>query len=550
MPTLKPEEPIYKTQPTLFSPRRKATFMKLLKPLRLDFRKASLACLSGALLFLSFPPASLFPLSFIAFLPLLWALEGSSPRRAFLLGWASGAFYFVLLLHWIVLNPAVEAWVKPLLYLGVVLIGFFQGLFWAVPAALSRWLSDKSGLPIWVSFPALFTVFDWLRGLGLLGFTWGSPGYALARWTDALQMASVGGLWLVTLWTVLISGLVFWAAHPFLGRPPQVASGRMRALLPRLLALVAAVFIPPLAGIPVKRAVESLEAPAPVFTVALVQGNIDQGMRWDREFQEYNWTEYRRLTQEAAAHKPDLVVWPETAMPFYLRYENRFFSEMLSLVDGAGFPVLTGVPDAKTDFETGRTDYYNSAFLFLPGRGLAGEYAKAHLVPFGERFPLKDRIPGLRHVNFGEGEWTPGADTVMLHHPLSTISCLVCFESIFPAIARRQAAKGSRLFVNITNDGWFGRSGAARQHAEMAVFRAVEQRRSVARCANSGVSMFVTPSGRVHQATPLYVRAVIVRSLPLLDCRTLYGRFGDWVVLLLLACLAPFFVLALARRPK
>jgi apolipoprotein N-acyltransferase len=172
------------------------------------------------------------------------------------------------------------------------------------------------------------------------------------------------------------------------------------------------------------------------------------------------------------------------------------------------------------------------------------------LVPFGERFPLKDKIPGLRRVSFGEGEWTPGADTVVLDHPKSRISCLICFESIFPAIARRQAARGSRLFVNITNDGWFGRSGAARQHAEMSVFRAVEQRRSVARCANSGVSMFVTPSGRICQPTDLYVQAAIVQNLPLLDVRTVYGKLGDWVVWLLLALLAPFFALAFFRKPN
>lgn len=512
--------------------------------------KLGLALLSGLLFFLSFPPASLFPLSFIAFFPLLWSLQGCSPRRALLLGWASGAFFFVLLLHWIVFNPAVEAWVKPLLYLGVVLIGIFQGLFWAAPAALSRWLEERTRLPLWLSFPAMFAVFDWLRGQGPLGFTWGSPGYALARWTDAIQMASAGGLCLVTWWTVMISGLALWAAKPLAIRLSIGSARPGLNMAVRLMILAAVLMLPPFAGLPVKKAVERLESSAPRFTAALIQGNIEQGLRWDREFQQYNWGHYRSLTLEAAGQKPDLAVWPETAMPFYLRYENRFFSEMLSLTEATGVPVLTGVPDVKTDNGTGRQDYYNSAFLFLPGRGLAGEYAKSHLVPFGERFPLKEKIPGLRRVNFGEGEWTPGADTVMLYHPKSTISCLICFESIFPAIARRQAARGSRLFVNITNDGWFGRSGAARQHADMSVFRAVEQRRSVARCANSGVSMFVTPSGRICQPTGLYVKAAIVQGLPLFDCRTAYGRLGDWVVWLLMVLLTPFFVLSFARKSK
>lgn len=524
--------------------------MKPLKPLKLDIRKNSLACLSGVLLFLSFPPASLLPLAFIAFIPLLWALERCSPRRAFMIGWSSGSFFFILLLHWIVFNPAVEAWVRPLLYLGVLLIGLFQGLFWAVPAAAAGWLSDRSKLPLWASFPALFVIFDWLRGLGLLGFTWGSPGYALARWLDAIQMASLGGLCLVTLWTVLISALVLWVVRSYVKQAPNAASGSRKPLVPRMVVLLAAFILPPLAGMSMRKHAERLEASAPKFAAALIQGNIEQGLRWDREFQQYNWDLYRELTLEAAGARPDLVVWPETAMPFYLRYENRFYSEMLFLVDATGVPVLTGVPDVKTDFGTGRQEYFNSAFLFLPQRGLAGEYAKAHLVPFGERFPLKEKIPGLRKVNFGEGEWSPGADTVLLMHPRARIGCLICFESIFPGIARRQASKGAEIFVNITNDGWFGRSGAARQHAEMAVFRAVEQRRSVARCANSGVSMFVTPSGRICRPSDLYVQATIIQSLPLMDVRTIYGRFGDWVVALVLAILAPFSVTALIRRPK
>lgn len=510
--------------------------------------KLGLALLSGILLFLAFPPASLFPLSLISFLPLLWALEGLAPKRAFLLGWASGSSFFMLLLHWIVFNPAVEDWVRPLLYLGVVLIGLFQGLFWAAPAAASRWLSDRARLPLWISFPAFFTVFDWLRGQGLLGFTWGSPGYALARWTEAIQMASAGGLYLVTWWTALLSGLALWIASCFFFRHSNSSIRNQPTLVVRFAILMSVLILPPLIGLPVKKAVERLEASAPHIKVALIQGNIEQGLRWDREFQQYNWEHYRNLTLEVAGGRPDLAVWPETAMPFYLRYENHFYAEMLSLTEATGVPVLTGVPDVKTDYRTGRQDYFNSAFLFLPHLGLAGEYAKSHLVPFGERFPLKDRIPVLRRVNFGEGEWTSGADTVVLEHPKARISCLICFESIFPDIARRQAARGSKLFVNITNDGWFGRSGAARQHAEMAVFRAVEQRRSVARCANSGISMFVTPSGRICQPTDLYVQAAIVQSLPLLDHRTMYGRLGDWMVWLLLAILAPFFATIFYRK--
>ncbi len=521
--------------------------MKLSAPAsHLTLRLFAAASLSSTLLFLSFPPASLFPLAFAAMAPLLWAIRGASVRRAFTLAWSSGALFFILLLHWIVFNPAVEPWVRPLLYLGTLLIGLYLGLFWALPAALSAWLAARSRVPVWLSFPVLMVLSDYLRTQGLLGFPWGSLGYTQARWAEAVQLASLGGIYIVSFWVCLVNGLLLWTFDSFAWvRFDREAA---RKALPRLFILLLSFLLPPLAGIPMLRATERKEAASPSLTVALIQGNIEQGMRWDRDYMEENWAAYRRLTLEAAERNPDLVVWPETAMPFYMRYENRYFSGMLGLVDSTGMAVLTGVPDVKTDFATGKQDYYNSAFLFLPGRGLAGEYAKAHLVPFGERFPLKDRIPGLKNVNFGEGEWTPGADTVLLSTGRGDISCLICFESIFPGIARGQAARGSRLFVNITNDGWFGRSGAARQHAEMSVFRAVEQRRAVARCANSGISMFVTPSGRVIQPTRLYQRATIIGRLPLMDGRTLYGRFGDLFVLLLLAASGLAFLSAIRRR--
>jgi apolipoprotein N-acyltransferase len=192
-----------------------------------------------------------------------------------------------------------------------------------------------------------------------------------------------------------------------------------------------------------------------------------------------------------------------------------------------------------------RQAFYNSAFLILPNEGLAASYAKSHLVPFGERFPYKEKIPFLKEVDFGEGEWTPGADSVIFRTTLADFSCLICFESIFPEISRTQVGQGAKFMVNITNDGWFGRSGAARQHADMSVFRAVEQRRAIARCANSGISMFVMPTGRVISRTGLFEQAILQAEVPLTSGSTFYQRHGDIFVLALslllaLAIIAPY----------
>jgi len=244
------------------------------------------------------------------------------------------------------------------------------------------------------------------------------------------------------------------------------------------------------------------------------------------------------------------LVWPETALPFYLRYEPDYFLKMLSLANDLRSSILTGVPDFAYDPKTQKQLYYNSVFLIRPVLGMTGSYAKSHLVPFGERFPYKEKIPFIKNVNFGEGEWTPGADSIIFNLGGITFSCMICFESIFPEIARRQVRQGARFLVNITNDGWFGRSGAARQHADMAVFRAVEQRRAIARCANSGISMFVMPSGKILKPTGLYQQVIIFNQLPLLNIRSFYQRFGDAFVILVLIVILGATVTALVKSAQ
>lgn len=505
-------------------------------------KRLALSLSSGLLMVLSFPLFSLWPLAFAALVPLYFALDGVSPKKALLLGWMAGLAFFAGLLYWIVLNPTVEPWVRPLLHLGVALIAAYLALYLAVGLALARWLSNRIGWPLWYLAPIILVPADYLRSHGLLAFPWGSLGYSLASWVPAIQLASFSGIYGVTFWVLMVNGLIFWLVHPLLSRASPTAWSRI--IRPSAI-LVLTLLLPPLAGhLFLVRAEKAMEG-APKLRVALIQGNIEQGQRWDDAFRHYNWQTYDSLSRQAAADSPDLLVWPETAMPFYLRHEPEYLRRIFSLADDVNAYVLTGVPDLQYDRTLGRQLFYNSAFLILPQEGLAANYAKSHLVPFGERFPYKEKIPFLKEVDFGEGEWTPGADSVIFRTARTDFSCLICFESIFPEIARTQVGQGARLLVNITNDGWFGRSGAARQHADMSVFRAVEQRRAIARCANSGISMFVMPTGRVVARTGLFEQAILQAEVPLMSGSTFYQRHGDIFVLVLslllaLAILAPY----------
>jgi apolipoprotein N-acyltransferase len=508
-----------------------------------------LPLLSAGLLWLAFPPLSLWPLCFAALVPLLWAVRGATVRRAFAIGAFFGLAFFAALLHWIVYNPAVEGWVKPLLYLGVALAGAYLSLSVAVPLALAAWIARGGRVPWWAAFAALLPLSDYVRGQGLLGFPWGGLGYALVRWTSAIQMASVTGIYGLTCWVALVNGLIYWIALD-VEKVKRDSEGLLQGrLVGKAIVLLIVFLIPPVYGRWMLAAVRREMAQAPAIKVALVQGNIEQGLRWDDEFKALNWETYDSLSRQVAvSEKPQLIIWPETALPFYLRFEEKYFPAICALADSLGCAIYTGTPDMAYDPVGRQQLYYNAAFLIAPAYGLVGTYAKSHLVPFGERFPLKDRIPWLRDVNFGEGEWTPGADTVLFDLGGLRISSLICFESIFPEIARRQAARGARLMVNITNDGWFGRSGAARQHADMAVLRAVETRRPVARCANSGVSMFILPDGTVLKATPLYKQVTLVHDLPLTIRRTFYNRFGDAFALSLLLIAMTGIVMKLFKK--
>ncbi|MDP2807119.1 MAG: apolipoprotein N-acyltransferase, partial [bacterium] len=521
-----------------------------------------LAGLSSLLLFSAFPLFTLWPLAFVCLSPLMAAVKGLSVRKTFLLSWLSGTAVYIGLLHWIVFNPAVEGWVKPLLYLGVALIGFYLSLYFAASFALAQWLAGRTKIPFWAWLAVCLPALDFLRSQGLLGFPWGSLGYSLVPWTAGIQMAALTGVYGLTCWAVLVNGLLLslgtmlWQGRNRLAEvfknPKTAALVLVKALKrPKTAALVLSLalllLLPPWLGSMAVKSVEELSQKSPRMNTALIQGNIQQGMRWDKEFQRFNFDEYKRLTLDASAQKVGLVVWPETALPFYLRFQPQYGNEMRQLSDQTNSLILTGVPDMAVD-DSQKELYFNAAFLFAPGQGLLGSYAKSQLVPFGERFPLKDNIPFLKNVNFGEGEWTAGSDTIVFETPGATLSCLICFESIFPEISRHQVNKGSKLLVNITNDGWFGRSGAAMQHAQMAVLRAVEHRRAVARCANSGISMFILPTGKVVQPTPLYQQTVTVESLPLLSIRTFYSRYGDVFLYVLILIIAIGALIPLVKK--
>jgi apolipoprotein N-acyltransferase len=421
-----------------------------------------------------------------------------------------------------------------IIYPALLVLAAYLGLYVALFGFILRFIRRRIGWSPLVVAPAAWAACEWLKSAGALGCPWGNLAYALAREPAWIQAASVVGATGLSVWIATVNTLLAGAITA------RTAAGRGLCVVAAVLAVAA----------PAGWGVARLRAPlsAEGITVALVQPDIGSEEKWDPARQEKSVATLARLTLEAARHDPapDLIVWPETALPFYLRVEPAKLARVLALAREAGAPILAGYPDARLTAHGGVTTH-NAAGLLLPSGTIAGQYEKIHLVPFGERIPFQEVFPFLGRIDLGQAEWTPG--TVHKVFPLreAPFSVLVCFESIFPEPSRRFAQEGARFLVNITNDEWFGPTAAPVQHADMAILRCVEQGMGMARCANTGVSMFIDPVGRVSGSTPLFEEAVRVGTVLPGSGPTVYARWGDWLAMLGLGLIAALLALGWYR---
>ena len=495
-------------------------------------RDLVLAAASGLVLGAAFLPRVPGVLAWVAFVPFLTALESrvaqGRPRGDFGLGWAAGVAFFLLSTHWLALMDDVALEIGWLKYLGWVLGSLYLALFWGLAAWGAGWLSRRTGLAARWTFVPVMLVVEELRGSGDLGFPWFQPGYTQHEVLPVLQLASLGGVTLVTAWLLLVNAAVVQA---------------WRTRTSRAFALAALVIGLPLgAGSLMLQARHEPQGPR----VALVQGNIPGALKWTGNHTAEILRTFLTLSDSVgAADRPALVVWPETATGSYVRRAPQESIAVARLAARIGAPVYMGMAHYTWESD-GKPVVWNAAGGWLPDGGLTPTYAKRHLVPFGERVPFQQFIPALGKWDLGQAEWRPGPGTVLFDGPDGRpMSMLICFESIFPDLARRDVRAGSRLLVNITNDEWFGNGAALVQHAAMAPFRAVENRVPVARCANTGLTEMIDAYGVVTAKVPVFEPRVLVAPLPAAGEDSLWRRVGDWPGLF-----AALLVLALAFLPR
>jgi apolipoprotein N-acyltransferase len=281
-------------------------------------------------------------------------------------------------------------------------------------------------------------------------------------------------------------------------------------------------------------------------TVAAIQGNISQDEKWTAAKKANTVTGYLALSRRAIQLKKlDLIVWPETALPFYPQ-QDPLMEQVLDFVRAKKVNLLTGAPYFVLKTEKNSTakaiDYFNSGLLINSSGKLAGRYDKQHLVPFGEYVPIRSYLPFLKPLVVSVGNFNAGSSCAPLQAGTIRAGVFICFESIFPEIARREVEAGSNLLVNLTNDAWYGRSSDPYQSLAMSVFRAVETRRSLVRAANTGISGFVEPTGTLRAQSQLFVPAALTQTMPLLRKQSFFTRGGHWFGALCLALILPMLI--------
>jgi len=497
-----------------------------------------LAVSSGLLLALSFPKTGVAVLSWVALVPLLLACGHKTAAKASRLGFACGLACYGAILYWI--NIAVTTYGHLPIAVSIIIFTIlvaYMAVYFAVLCCLMR-LGERKGIPVVLSLPFLWVSLEYARSFLFTGFPWASLGYSQYRILPLIQIADITGVYGLSFLVVLCNVVVYLAIRGY------VKSRGEKGAYP----VFGGIVFLALAGLALGYGYLRLSHPAQGETikVALIQGNIDQSIKWDPEFRDATISIYEKLTRRASVGGVDLVVWPESAAPFFFQDGGTPSWRIAALASGIHAPVLFGSP-AYDDLD-GVRKLYNSAFLLSDEGKLLGRSDKMHLVPFGEYVPMAKALPFVRKLVEGVGDFSPGERLVVLNQGKANIGVLVCFEGIFPELSRKYARAGARLLVNITNDAWYGRSSAPYQHLSMAAFRAVENRMPLVRAANTGITALIDSNGHIVRETPLFKEAYLCDRVILGDSVTFYARHGDvFAVLCVLASLA-MAVYALRNR--
>ena len=482
---------------------------------------------SGVLIALSFPSPGLSFLAWIALIPLLIALEQSSPRDAFRVGMTCGVIAYAFILYWLNLVLTQYGHIPWGISIPIyLLLVCWLALFYGVSSCLAR-MGELIGIKAAFTLPTAWVAADFARSYLCSGCSWAMLGHSQFRTLPLIQIADLAGVYGITLLIVLANVVLYRALRAVSGAGIPYP---IKSALIILLLLMATIFY----GFNRLNATDTNGAKP--FRVALIQGNIPQDVKWSPEFREFTIDTYERLTRTAAKGGVDLVVWPESALPFFFQDEPKQAQRISTLARELNSYLLFGSPAHER--RHGTETYLNSVYLVSPAGETVGRADKMHLVPFGEYVPLSGILTFINKLVVGIGDFAPGEHAIPLEMKNTKLGIQVCYEVIFPELARQYVQAGARVLVAVTNDAWFGRSSAPYQHLAIATFRAIETRTPLVRAANTGITAIIDQNGYIRTMTGLFTEGYRTGEIKPGSGQSLYLTIGDapaWLCLFVTA---------------
>jgi apolipoprotein N-acyltransferase len=500
------------------------------------------AALSGMLLASAFAGVEIGWLAWIALVPLVVALDGKGPAYAFWLSWVTGAVFVAGSFYWILTVPGYNL-------LDELLLAGYLGSYVALWGLGLAWFRTLTGRPGTLAAPALWVALEYLRGhLGFLSLPWMFLAHSQYSNVPLIQIAAFTGAYGVTWLIVVVNVTLARAIHQLYewrsGRcpAPAIRASVAPALGAGLLVVIAFGY-----GI----AALSTNVDGERLKLAVVQGNIPQNQKWDAAYRGAILARHTRLTRAVTQAAPSLIIWPETAVPGDVAHHSALREAVAHVAVETQTYLLVGSSEyAKFTDHRLLDKFYNSMFLFSPSGAIEGQYRKIALVPFGEYEPLRGIIRWPSAIATAMGGLLPGEEHTIFTVGNARLATMVCWEILFADLVRDFVNDGARLIVNATNEAWFGDTAAPRQMLGIAAFRAVEHRVAVVRAANTGISAFIDPLGRITDrlrganGRETFVEGVLAGETIVASRATFYTHYGDvfavtQITLCLLLPLAP-----------
>ena len=488
------------------------------------FKDLFLSFLSAVLLILSFPGFNIEFLAWFAFVPLFFAIQNKSKIKAFFLSYFAGIIFWFGIIYWLV-HVTLPGMIILVLYLAI-----YFGVFGLLFSFYTLYAIRYTLLVI----PAFWVLLEYIRSHLFTGFPWALLGYSQYLNLSVIQIADITGVWGVSYLVMMVNVAIYSVIGYWLS-----VIGKGEKCLFAILVLIATLAygyyklyrVP--STLPDRQAGE-YRVP---LKISVIQGNIAQELKWNPISRDYIINKYLNLTQRIIKDKPDLIIWPEAALPVVLEEEPVFFDKVKAFVKETKVPLLLGAVTTRDG------QYYNSAILISKKGEPLTQYDKLHLVPFGEYIPFKKTLRFLENL-VPIGDFTFGKEYTVLqvrsseYRVPSKLSVLICFEDLFPQISREFTKRGADFLVNITNDAWFKITSSPYQHLQASVFRAVENRITLIRAANTGVSGFIAPSGKIislvqnRSGQNLFIDGYATQEIIIAKKKfSFYTKYGDTFIL-------------------